>query len=153
MHRRCTIGIVHTYSSWPSCECSLSSYLSEYRSNIQANFGWVSRMSRISVVFYEITYMKQIEYDKCATYIGTIHSKCFWVSRISVVFYIMSMKQIQYNKDYIGTIHSKCYRVSRISVVFYKITYMKQIEYDNYATYIGTIHSKCYQFYHYKDIS
>ena len=50
------------------------------------------------------------------------------------------MKQIQYNKDYIGTIHSKCYRVSRISVVFYKITYMKQIEYDNYATYIGIYH-------------
>ena len=56
--------------------------------------------------------MKQIEYDKCATYIGTIHSKCFRVSRISVVFYkITYMKQIEYDKcaTYIGTIHSKCF--------------------------------------------
>ena len=37
------------------------------------------RVSGISVVFCKITYMKQIEYDKHATYIATIHSKCFRV--------------------------------------------------------------------------
>ena len=61
-----------------------------------------------------IRYVKQIEYDKRATYIGTIHSKCFRVSEISVVF------------------------------EFYKITYMKEIEYDKHAIYIGIIHSKCF---------
>ena len=57
--------------------------------------------------------MKQIEYDKRATYIATIHSKCFRVSRISIVFYykITYMKQIEYDKcaTYIGTIHSNCF--------------------------------------------
>ena len=43
--------------------------------------------------------MKEIEYDKRATYIGTIHSKCFRVLRISIVFYykITYMKQIEYD--------------------------------------------------------
>ena len=47
---------------------------------------------------HKITYMKQIEYvymtsmkqiqcDKRTTYIGTIHSKCFRVSRISIILY------------------------------------------------------------------
>ena len=72
------------------------------------------RVSGISVVFYKITYMKEIEYDKHTTYIATIHSKCFRVSRISIVFYykITYMKQIEYDKcaTYrIGTIHSKCF--------------------------------------------
>ena len=105
---------------------------------------------KIFVVFYKNIYMKQIEYDKRATYTGTIHFKCFRVSRISTVFYkITYMKQIEYDKraTYIGTIYSKCFRVSRISVVLnmYKITYMKQIKYDKCATYIGTIHSKCFE--------
>ena len=31
--------------------------------------------------------MKQIQYEKDATYIGTIHSECYKVLRISVIFY------------------------------------------------------------------
>ena len=52
---------------------------------------------RISVVFY-ITYIKQIQYDKDATYIGTIHSECYKVSMISVALYkITYMKQIEHD--------------------------------------------------------
>ena len=63
------------------------------------------------------------------TYIATIHSNCFRVSRTSVILYkITYMKQIEYDKHatYIATIHSKCFRVSRTFIILYKITYMKQ---------------------------
>ena len=81
---------------------------------------------RISAILYIQDHMKQIEYIKHATYICAIHSKCYMVSRTSVILYTKQdhMKQIEYDKtcNLHCAIHCKCYMVLQTLSILYIYT-------------------------------